>query len=96
MTLESYKSKFGVFWLNVGPLRGPKGDQGLRGEKGDQGERGPQGEQGPAGPQGPKGEPGSGGGSNFEIGYGYPTMQGTKDKVYLDLDTRTFYVYTTE
>lgn len=40
-------------WEDVGPIRGPKGDQG------EQGEPGPQGEQGPKGEQGEKGEPGS-------------------------------------
>ena len=45
-------------WVNVGPLKGPKGDTGAQGPQGVQG---PQGEQGPAGAQGPKGEPGQDG-----------------------------------
>ena len=57
-------------WVNVGPLKGPKGDtgaqgpkgatgdtgpQGPRGEKGDTGDTGPQGPKGDTGPAGPKG-----------------------------------------
>jgi hypothetical protein len=41
--------------LDVGNIKGPKGEKGDRGERG---ERGPEGEQGPAGDQGPKGETG--------------------------------------
>ena len=48
-------------WVNVGALKGPKGDTGPQGPKGDTGATGPQGNtgpQGPQGPQGPKGEKG--------------------------------------
>ena len=54
-------------WVNVGALKGPKGDTGPAGAKGDTGAQGPQGDTGPAGPQGetgpqgpagPKGDPG--------------------------------------
>ncbi len=54
-------------WVNVGPLKGPKGDtgaQGPQGVQGPQGEQGPAGEQGQTGAtgaQGPKGEPGQDG-----------------------------------
>lgn len=46
------KSQF----LNIGPMKGPKGDPGPQGEKGDPGIPGIQGE---TGLQGPKGEPGA-------------------------------------
>ena len=45
-------------WVNVGALKGPKGDTGPAGAKGDTGAQGPQGDTGPAGPQGPQGETG--------------------------------------
>ena len=54
-------------WVNVGALKGPKGDTGPAGAKGetgaqgpqgDTGPQGPQGETGPQGPAGPKGDPG--------------------------------------
>ena len=54
-------------WVNVGPLKGPKGDTGAQGPKGATGDTGPQGPQGPSGekgdtgntgPQGPKGDTG--------------------------------------
>ena len=48
-------------WVNVGALKGPKGDTGAQGPQGDtgpQGPQGPQGEKGPQGPAGPKGDPG--------------------------------------
>lgn len=45
-------------WVNVGALKGPKGDTGPAGAKGDTGAQGPQGDTGPAGPQGPQGEKG--------------------------------------
>jgi hypothetical protein len=54
-------------WVNVGALKGPKGDTGPAGAKGetgaqgpqgDTGPQGPQGETGPQGPAGPKGYPG--------------------------------------
>lgn len=48
------KEKF----LNVGPMKGPKGDPGPQGEKGDPGIPGIQGETGPQGPAGAKGDPG--------------------------------------
>ena len=45
-------------WVNVGALKGPKGDTGPAGAKGDTGPQGPKGDTGPAGPQGPQGETG--------------------------------------
>ena len=45
-------------WVNVGVLKGPKGDKGNTGPKGPQGPKGDKGDTGPQGPQGPKGEPG--------------------------------------
>ena len=55
-------------WVDVGALKGPKGDTGEPGAKGDTGATGPQGETGPQGPkgdtgpegpQGPKGDTGA-------------------------------------
>ena len=54
-------------WVNVGPLKGPKGDtgaqgpQGVQGPQGEQGPAGAQGQTGATGAQGPKGEPGQDG-----------------------------------
>ena len=57
-------------WVNVGALKGPKGEkgdtgpqgeQGAQGSKGDTGETGPQGQKGDTGPQGPKGDTGAAG-----------------------------------
>lgn len=45
-------------WINIGPFRGPKGDQG---DQGIQGIEGPQGVQGIEGPQGIQGIPGPAG-----------------------------------
>lgn len=54
-------------WVNVGTLKGPKGDTGPQGPKGDTGSQGPKGDkgnkgdtgaQGTTGPQGPKGADG--------------------------------------
>lgn len=45
-------------WVNVGTIRGPKGDTGPIGPQGEVGERGPQGPQGQEGPQGPQGPAG--------------------------------------
>jgi hypothetical protein len=52
-------------WDDLGPMKGPKGDQGPQGSPGAQGPVGAQGPagatgaQGPSGPQGPKGDTGS-------------------------------------
>ena len=49
-------------WVNVGALKGPKGDTGPQGPKGDtgpQGSQGPQGEKGDTGPKGEKGDKGN-------------------------------------
>lgn len=46
-------------WVNVGALKGPKGDTGPAGAKGDTGAQGPQGDTGPQGPQGETGPQGS-------------------------------------
>jgi hypothetical protein len=57
----------GAKWIDVGPIRGPKGDQGIagpqgiQGPKGDTGAQGPEGPQGPAGAKGDKGDPGQDG-----------------------------------
>ena len=45
-------------WVNVGALKGPKGDTGPQGEKGDTGATGPKGDTGDVGPKGPKGDTG--------------------------------------
>lgn len=52
-TSNVYMSISGA-WVNLGPLRGPKGDTGAQGPKGDPGAEGPEG------PQGEQGEPGAG------------------------------------
>lgn len=43
-------------WVNVGALKGPKGDTGLQGPKGDTGSQGPKGDTGPQGEKGDKGD----------------------------------------
>ena len=43
-------------WVNVGALKGPKGDTGLQGPKGDTGATGQQGDTGPQGEKGDKGD----------------------------------------
>ena len=54
-------------WVNVGALKGPKGDTGQQGPKGDTGATGPKGpqgekgEKGDTGQQGPKGDTGAAG-----------------------------------
>lgn len=54
-------------WVNVGVLKGPKGEkgdtgaQGPKGDAGDTGPQGPKGESGPQGPPGPKGDTGEDG-----------------------------------
>lgn len=48
----------GNTWINIGPLQGPQGIQGIQGTQGIQGEVGPQGVQGDVGPQGPIGDTG--------------------------------------
>lgn len=68
-TLEYYHSSTGAYWLNVGNIKGPKGEQGI---------------------QGPKGEKGD---NSFVVGYGYPTISGYSGRMYLDLESRTFYVF---
>ena len=48
-------------WVNVGALKGPKGDKGdtgPQGPKGDTGATGPKGDTGDVGPKGPKGDTG--------------------------------------
>ena len=45
-------------WVNVGALKGPKGDTGPQGPKGDTGATGPKGDTGNVGPKGPKGDTG--------------------------------------
>ena len=71
----------GSQWHNVGEIKGPKGEKG---DKGDPGENGKDGQDGKDGKD------------NFSLGNGFPTIAGYKGKVYLDLDARVFYVYTTE
>lgn len=57
-------------WVDIGALKGPKGDAGPQGpegppgpqgEPGPEGPQGPEGPEGPAGPAGPPGESGAGG-----------------------------------
>lgn len=48
-------------WVNVGALKGPKGDTGAQGPQGDTGPAGPQGPQGEKGPQGSQGARGAAG-----------------------------------
>ena len=48
-------------WVNVGALKGPKGDKGNTGDTGPQGPKGDTGAQGNTGPQGPKGDTGAAG-----------------------------------
>ena len=45
-------------WTYIGPIKGPKGDQGEKGDKGDQGPKGEQGDQGLKGDKGDKGDQG--------------------------------------
>lgn len=45
--------------VDLGYIKGPKGDIGPQGPKGDPGATGPQGPKGNTGPQGPKGDPGA-------------------------------------
>ena len=45
-------------WVNVGALKGPKGDKGDTGPQGEQGTQGPKGDTGATGLQGPKGDTG--------------------------------------
>lgn len=53
-------------WVNVGTIRGPKGDTGEQGEKGLDGAPGPQGQVGPIGPIGPTGPTGP---EEIQVGY---------------------------
>ena len=48
-----------ALWVNVGALKGPKGDTGPQGPQGDKGDTGPQGPKGDTGAQGPKGDAGA-------------------------------------
>ena len=48
----------GTAFTNVGPVRGPQGDDGPQGPQGERGETGLRGEAGPVGPQGPSGPQG--------------------------------------
>ena len=63
-------------WVNVGALKGPKGDTGLQGPKGDTGSTGPKGDkgdtgaQGNTGPKGPKGDTGADGKSAYAYAKG--------------------------
>ena len=64
-------------WINVGTIRGPKGEEGPPGKTGPQGIQGPKGEQGPQGeigPQGPVGDKGADGTSVTILG-NYATQQ---------------------
>lgn len=52
----------GTSWVNVGTIKGPKGDtgpKGAQGPKGDTGAIGPKGDPGVTGPTGPKGDTGA-------------------------------------
>jgi hypothetical protein len=48
----------GVSWINVGPIRGPQGPQGVAGPAGSTGPAGATGPAGPEGPEGPRGPTG--------------------------------------
>ncbi len=68
-------------WINVGQIKGPKGDMGPTGEKGPQGERGemgpmgPEGKTGPQGPQGIEGPPGPASPLDIPVGYFITTSE---------------------
>ena len=48
---------------------------------------------GPQGVQGEKGEKGEKGDSAFAVGFGVPEIYGWSGRIYLDLNSRSFYVY---
>ena len=52
-------------WVNVGALKGPKGDKGDTGPQGEQGTQGPKGDTGPQGPNGDTGAAGADGKSAY-------------------------------
>lgn len=69
----------GTEWVNVGPIRGPVGPQGIQGPSGVDGPQGPAGSQGEPGVAGPQGEAGLQGpqGLPGETGpQGSPGLQG--------------------
>ena len=59
-------------WENLGPLRGPQGEQGVQGAQGIQGPQGEQGVQGEQGAQGPQGQQGIQGPEGPQGPRGYP------------------------
>ena len=73
-------------WVNVGALKGPKGDTGPQGPKGDIGSTGPKGDkgdtgaQGNTGPQGPKGDTGAQGNTGPQGPKGDPGEPGAAGK----------------
>lgn len=72
-----------VEFLNLGTIKGPKGDTGAQGEKGDKGdpgEQGPRGEQGIQGIQGPQGEQGIQGPKGDQGEQGLPGENGADGK----------------
>ena len=81
---DGYVWTSGNTWLNIGPLRGPKGIQGVQGAAGAQGvqgntgSQGPQGPQGEQGPQGPQGEQGAAGTNGTNGAQGIPGIQGVQ------------------
>lgn len=61
----------GVSWINVGPIRGPQGPQGVAGPAGS---TGPAGATGPAGPVGPEGQRGPTGPQGLQGPAGDPNI----------------------
>lgn len=81
-------------WVNVGALKGPKGNtgpQGPQGPKGDTGATGPKGDTGDVGPKGPKGDIGPQGpkGDTGAAGaYGKNAYASAKDGGYTGTETQ--------
>ena len=62
-------------WLNIGPIAGAKGEQGIQGEPGIQGPPGPKGDTGEQGIQGPRGVQGTQGEQGIQGENGFsPTV----------------------
>ena len=80
-------------WVNVGALKGPKGDTGPQGPKGDIGSTGPKGDkgdtgaQGNTGPQGPKGDPGEPGAAGKDgtrgLGWYQQSVEASNPQLYM-------------
>ena len=70
-------------WVDVGQIKGDKGDTGPQGETGPQGAQGPKGDTGPQGPQG----------IGITVGHGAPTDPAPVGSSYVDADTGNVYTY---